>query len=624
MPKLINIQTKQQGQVVDASEFNQLVEAINIIYGLATSPSHVLSPAQFIEDGETTEDGEVYPIIKIRDEVLGQGGNGEVTSPETGQTILQKLIDVGALIPESLLPGAEFSYFEGSGTPLDPYIFDMELFMKQLPGWGEGKVLTSDFTWQEMSANESLPILAAPDATMAAPAMDAVTFSWPAVFGATTHQWQRDTTIQFLNPVNVYNSTALTFTDSGLTPSTNYQYRFRILGSGYQSSPWVLYSATTAAAGNTTPLAPTNGVVNDTADTFGFTLTPGIALAGNYEQSLDGGNTITTVTANPIVVGNVAKAAGQVMVRVKAATGRNASAWLSNLTAFTVATTTPPTPIQPITDDVGKTFDWTEVAGFPNLADYEATKDGGTTQLPVGAKPFYVGEEYYAAGKVGIRIKAATGRNAGQWLFNTVAFAGPAVAIEKEIRLNLLGEYTPANGNTNGFVDWRYGATVASTPPTAVLNNILDKDGVASGISAEVTGRFTGASSDVVASGTQHFIFNNEILNASWHTEGASAGIKFKGLTAGKFYQFAVLGENGENPTSGLSVTIGGVNKNRSVYNNLPAAGVDPFVDPALIVFKNIQADGAGEVAVSFAPNAGFYKGFLTAIIIRQTNTIIA
>lgn len=81
---------------------------------------------------------------------------------------------------------------------------------------------------------------------------------------------------------------------------------------------------------------PTAGVVDDTANTFNWTNNPTYTALGDYEYTLDGGSTYATVTAKPIVVGAVSKAIGQVGVRVKAATGRNASDTLFNTVPFTV------------------------------------------------------------------------------------------------------------------------------------------------------------------------------------------------------------------------------------------------------------------------------------------------
>jgi hypothetical protein len=96
-------------------------------------------------------------------------------------------------------------------------------------------------------------------------------------------------------------------------------------------------------AANITPPAPTAGIVNDTANTFDWTNAAGYVTA-DHETSINGGTTWTAAT-KPLSVGDVALAIGQVMVRVKAATGRNAGPTLSNATAFTVAAgdTTAPT-----------------------------------------------------------------------------------------------------------------------------------------------------------------------------------------------------------------------------------------------------------------------------------------
>jgi hypothetical protein len=127
-------------------------------------------------------------------------------------------------------------------------------------------------------------------------------------------------------------------------------YKFKIRSATGRNESAEVYSPafTQAPVGNATPAAPTNGVVNDSTNTFGFTLTSGIALSGNYQYTLDGGTTVADVTVNPIVIGNVAKAVNQVGVRVKAASGRNASAWLFNTSAFTVSTAAPSTAV-PIT-----------------------------------------------------------------------------------------------------------------------------------------------------------------------------------------------------------------------------------------------------------------------------------
>ncbi len=85
-----------------------------------------------------------------------------------------------------------------------------------------------------------------------------------------------------------------------------------------------------------TPAAPTSPVVNDILDTYSVTLSSGYGTT-DHEYTLNGGSSTTTLTSLPVSVGDVDKAIGQVGIRVKSATGRNASAWTFNQSAFTVA-----------------------------------------------------------------------------------------------------------------------------------------------------------------------------------------------------------------------------------------------------------------------------------------------
>ncbi len=66
------------------------------------------------------------------------------------------------------------------------------------------------------------------------------------------------------------------------------------------------------------PAAPTGPVVDDTANTFGWTNVPGFEQPSDYQFSTDGGRTWTIATANPQIVGPVDYGAGVVQVRIKA------------------------------------------------------------------------------------------------------------------------------------------------------------------------------------------------------------------------------------------------------------------------------------------------------------------
>ncbi|UJF31490.1 GH92 family glycosyl hydrolase [Paenibacillus hexagrammi] len=71
------------------------------------------------------------------------------------------------------------------------------------------------------------------------------------------------------------------------------------------------------------PDAPSHPVVDDTANTFGWTFVPGYEEAGDYEFSVDGGRSWSAATVNPQTVGPAAYEAGKVQVRVRADESRN-------------------------------------------------------------------------------------------------------------------------------------------------------------------------------------------------------------------------------------------------------------------------------------------------------------
>jgi hypothetical protein len=242
-----------------------------------------------------------------------------------------------------------------------------------------------------------------------------------------------------------------------------------------------------------TPTTPTNGVVDDDADTFSYSLATGFNLA-DHEQTLDGGLTWSTAT-NPIIVGKVDKGLNQVGVRVKAANGRNTSQTLSNLAVFTSASNAI-APTNGAVNDTTNIFDYSLAVGF-TLADHEQTLDGGNTWA-AATKPIAVPNIAIPVNKVGIRVRGATGRNPSQALFNQQAFSiSPTrtdLLINKNWRLIAETEAFGSNPPTNTYANrpacerdnlWIYsltntlvndqGATKcsASDPQTINLNWLL-------------------------------------------------------------------------------------------------------------------------------------------------------
>lgn len=83
------------------------------------------------------------------------------------------------------------------------------------------------------------------------------------------------------------------------------------------------------------PAAPTQGVVNSAAHTFGFTVVSGHTVLNQYEYSADNGTTWNPVTSNPILLGNVTIPANTLHLRLAATDTHKAGEVLRNATAFT-------------------------------------------------------------------------------------------------------------------------------------------------------------------------------------------------------------------------------------------------------------------------------------------------
>jgi hypothetical protein len=115
----------------------------------------------------------------------------------------------------------------------------------------------------------------------------------------------------------------------------------------------ITYSNPVAINTNRVPQAPTNPVQNDTSNTFGWTKVYGYENISDYEYSLNGGNTWTTVTANPQTIPDSYYAIGAVQVRVKAdaTAGTQSGAALSSTAQYTAtpspSSDEPTTPTQP-------------------------------------------------------------------------------------------------------------------------------------------------------------------------------------------------------------------------------------------------------------------------------------
>ncbi|MCX2474098.1 hypothetical protein OQZ33_07130 [Pedobacter sp. MC2016-05] len=117
-------------------------------------------------------------------------------------------------------------------------------------------------------------------------------------------------------------------------------YKFKIKAAAGRNESAAVDSPAFTEAQLPKPNAPTAGVVNDTANTFNFTYTAGYTTPAAYERRIRSTDTDTwgawtTLTAKPIVIGDISVPVGFLEVRVKAVNNvSQASEPLTNTVAF--------------------------------------------------------------------------------------------------------------------------------------------------------------------------------------------------------------------------------------------------------------------------------------------------
>ncbi|TFH93238.1 DUF1566 domain-containing protein [Vibrio ouci] len=170
--------------------------------------------------------------------------------------------------------------------------------------------------------------------------------------------------------------------------------------------------------------APTALNLNDANNELDWTWATGFSSFQDYEYSVDSGNHWKPVTVKPQYVGDIAVAAGELKLRVKAdgAQGRPAGLMAKSTQPLTV---TPPKPTAPVVlraDDATDILEITLVQGFPNLSDYEINLGSGWNEL--ATNPVQIGNVDIASNTIQVRVKAnaTNGRPAGSALVVTQPF----------------------------------------------------------------------------------------------------------------------------------------------------------------------------------------------------------
>nr|WP_275664499.1 DUF1566 domain-containing protein [Vibrio tubiashii] len=202
------------------------------------------------------------------------------------------------------------------------------------------------------------------------------------------------------------------------------------------------------------PMAPTGGIVNDAANTFDWSWVAGFETAADYEVSIGSGDW-TPVASKPVTLQDRIYAINSIQVRVKAnpVNGRPAGAALSNQSAFTKQPDKPSAPTSLVVDDNANTLDWTNVAGFSELANYEWSADSGSNWTPVLAKPIVVGDIAKSKGAVQIRVRANSqnGMPAGVVASNPLPFTETP-----KLPAPTGGEIKVVDSFTTNLLDWTY------------------------------------------------------------------------------------------------------------------------------------------------------------------------
>ena len=147
-----------------------------------------------------------------------------------------------------------------------------------------------------------------------------------------------------------------------------------------------LQSQINALNGKATPSSPTASVVDDIANTFGWTNSSfgGLTIA-DYEITQDFGGSYAVATANPTAIGDVARSTGQVGVRVSANASRNVSTTLYSTAAFTLSVTplNTPTLASSGVTATGATLTWNSVTSATTYILQRDVVSGFTAPITV-------------------------------------------------------------------------------------------------------------------------------------------------------------------------------------------------------------------------------------------------
>jgi chitinase len=270
---------------------------------------------------------------------------------------------------------------------------------------------------------------------------------------------------------------------------------------------------------------------------------------------------------------------------------------------------------------------WTASTDNNGVSGYDVSVNG-TVQNAITNSANLTGLSPSTAHTIKVRAKDAAG-NISAYTADLVVTteAGSVYTLEKTLLVNLKGEYGSTQNNynnirlassNNAVHNNIYNANTISSAPF----KLYDTTNALSDIAIAVTAGFGGATaSGAVPSPADSGVFPDFVMQSYWSIYGPQASIlKLSGLTVGKFYHFAFVG-NGPTPDSNTTFKIGTVSVAKPTYNVAGSSNnrSNPFADSACAVLNNIQPNSNGEIEIEFNKTTTVLA-FLTAFVIQQSN----
>ncbi|SMG41898.1 Por secretion system C-terminal sorting domain-containing protein [Marivirga sericea] len=141
-------------------------------------------------------------------------------------------------------------------------------------------------------------------------------------------------------------------------------------------------------------------------------------------------------------------------------------------------------------------------------------------------------------------------------------------------------------------------------------NSIEDFDGVASNISLEIGSGWSIAAADGMSSGSNSFIFEDEVFQNYWRSNNTSASLKLTGLDNAKLYTIELLSSSNEWLNTETNFTV--QNKNRDNINVTKN-------EDNILSFSGIQPNPSGEIDIVLDRFDALTEAmFINALVVRE------